>query len=56
MKERYVLSYLCKRLISYSLWSRVEKDRNNFRIDFSEDEIHILVDLMDKRLEELGEN
>lgn len=55
MKEYYVLQDLYKKLISYSLWSRVEKGRNNFRLDFSEDEIRTLVDLIDKRLGELEE-
>lgn len=55
MKERYVLSQLCERLISYSLCSQVKKDQNqnNFQLDLSEDEIRMLVDLIDKRLEDL---
>ena len=55
MKERYILSDLCKRFISYSLCLRVKKyqNQNNFHIDLSEDEIRILINLIDKRLEEL---
>lgn len=55
MKEYYVLSPLCKRLISYSLCLRVKKDQNqnNFQLNLSEDEIRILINLIDKRLEEL---
>lgn len=55
MKECYVLSHLCKRLISYSLCLQVKKDqnRNNFQLDLSGDEICILVNLINKRLEEL---
>ena len=56
MKERYVLLSLCERLISYSLCLQVKKDQhqNNFSLDLSEDEIRMLVDLIDKRIEELG--
>ena len=55
MKESYILSDLCKRLISYSLCLQLKKDQhqNNFQLDLSEDEIRMLVDLIDKRLEEL---
>jgi hypothetical protein len=55
MKEYYMLSCLCKKLISYSLWSRVKKDQNqnNFQLNLSEEEIRILINLIDKRLEEL---
>lgn len=53
MKERYVLLSLYERLISYSLCSQMEKDQNNFRLDLSEDEIRMLIDLIDKRIEEL---
>lgn len=55
MKEYYMLSCLCKRLISYSLCLRVKKDQNqnNFQLDLSGDEICILVNLINKRLEEL---
>ena len=55
MKERYILSDLCKRFISYSLCLRVKKDQNqnNFHLDLSEDEIRVLIDLIDKRLEDL---
>lgn len=55
MKEYYALSQLCERLISYSLCLQVKKDQNqsNFQINLSEDEIRMLVDLIDKRLEEL---
>ena len=56
MKEYYMLTSLCKMLISYSLYSRVKKDQNQnkFQINLSEDEIRMLVDLIDKRLEELA--
>ena len=55
MKERYILSDLCKRFISYSLYLQLKEDhnQNNFQLDISEDEIRILINLMDKRLEEL---
>ena len=55
MKEYYVLWQLCERLISYSLCLQLKKDQhqNNFQLDLSEDEIRILVDLIDKRLEDL---
>lgn len=55
MKERYALLQLCERLISYSLYLQIKKDQhqNNFQLDLSEDEIHMLVDLIDKRLEDL---
>lgn len=55
MKEYYMLSCLCERLISYSLCLRVKKDQNqnNFQLNLSEDEIRILINLIDKRLEEL---
>ena len=55
MKEYYVLSSLCRRILSYSVWSQVRKDqnRNNFQLDLSRDEICILVNLINKRLEEL---
>lgn len=55
MKECYILSDLCKRFISYSLCLRVKKDQNqnNFHLDLSEDEIRVLIDLIDKRLEDL---
>ena len=55
MKEYYVLSSLCRRILSYSVWSQVREDqnRNNFQLDLSEDEIRVLVDLIDKRLEDL---
>ena len=55
MKESYILSDLCKRFISYSLCLQLKKDQhqNNFQLDLSEDEIRVLVDLIDKRLEEL---
>lgn len=57
MKERYVLLSLCERLISYSLCLQVKKDQhqNNFQLNLSEDEIHMLVDLIDKRIEELAD-
>lgn len=55
MKEYYVLSSLCRRILSYSVWSQVRKDqnRNNFQLDLSRDEICMLVNLINKRLEEL---
>ena len=55
MKERYILSDLYKRFISYSLCLQLKKDQhqNNFQLDLSEDEIRILINLIDKRLEEL---
>nr|DAF49079.1 MAG TPA: hypothetical protein [Siphoviridae sp. ctnpt50] len=55
MKEYYVLSSLCRRILSYSVWSQVREDqnRNNFQLDLSRDEICILVNLINKRLEEL---
>lgn len=57
MKEYYVLQDLCKRFISCSLCSQTKKDRNqnNFQPNFSKDEICILVDLINKRLEELAD-
>lgn len=56
MKEYYVLSSLCRRILSYSVWSQVREDqsRNNFQLDLSGDEICILVNLINKRLEELA--
>ena len=58
MKEYYVLSSLCRRILSYSVWSQVREDqsRNNFQLDLSGDEICILVNLINKRLEELANN
>ena len=58
MKERYILSDLYKRFISYSLCLQLKKDQhqNNFQLDLSEDEIRILIKLIDKRLEELEDN
>ena len=58
MKERYILSDLYKRFISYSLCLQLKKDQhqNNFQLDLSEDEIRILINLIDKRLEELEDN
>ena len=55
MKEYYVLWQLYERLISYSLCLQLKKDQhqNNFQLDLSEDEIRILINLIDKRLEEL---
>ena len=55
MKERYILFDLYKRFISYSLCLQLKKDQhqNNFHLDLSEDEIRILINLIDKRLEEL---
>ena len=57
MKESYILSDLCKRFISYSLCLRVKKDQNqnNFHLDLSEDEIRTLINLTDKRLEDLDD-
>ena len=57
MKERYVLLSLCERLISYSLCLQVKKDQhqNNFQLDLSEDEIRMLVNLINKRIEELAD-
>lgn len=56
MEEYYMLTSLCKILISYSLCSRVRKDQNQnkFQLNLSEDEVRVLVDLIDKRLEELA--
>lgn len=56
MEEYYMLTSLCKILISHSLYSRVRKDQNQnkFQLNLSEDEIRMLVDLIDKRLEELA--
>ena len=56
MKERYILSDLYKRFISYSLCLQLKKDQhqNNFQLDLSEDEIRILINLIDKRLEDLA--
>lgn len=58
MKERYVLWQLYERLISYSLCLQIKRDQhqNNFQLNLSEDEIRILVDLIDKRLEELADD
>ena len=58
MKECYILSDLYKRFISYSLCLQLKKDQhqNNFQLDLSEDEIRMLVDLIDKRLEELTDD
>ena len=55
MKEYCALSSLCRRILSYSVWSQVREDqtRNNFQLDLSGDEICILVNLINKRLEEL---
>lgn len=55
MKESYILSDLCKRFISYSLCLQLKKDQhqNNFQLDLSEDEIRVLINLIDKRLEDL---
>ena len=57
MTESYILSDLYKRFISYSLCLRVKKDQNqnNFHLDLSEDEIRILINLIDKRLEDLDD-
>ena len=56
MKERYILSDLYKRFISYSPYLQLKEDhhQNNFQLDISEDEIRILINLIDKRLEELA--
>ena len=58
MKERYILFDLYKRFISYSLCLQLKKDQhqNNFHLDLSEDEIRILINLIDKRLEELTDD
>ena len=58
MKERYMLWQLYERLISYSLCLQLKEDhhQNNFQLDISEDEIRILINLIDKRLEELEDN
>ena len=58
MKERYILSDLYKRFISYSLYLQLKEDhhQNNFQLDISEDEIRILINLIDKRLAELEDN
>ena len=58
MKERYILSDLYKSFISYSLCLQLKEDhhQNNFQLDISEDEICILINLIDKRLEELEDN
>ena len=58
MKERYILSDLYKRFISYSLYLQLKEDhhQNNFQLDISEDKIRILINLIDKRLEELEDN
>ena len=58
MKEYYVLSSLCRRILSYSVWSQVREDqsRNNFQLDLSGDEICILVNLINKRMEELADD
>ena len=55
MKEYCVLWQLYERLISYSLCLQLKKDQhqNNFQLDLSEDEIRILINLIDKRLENL---
>ena len=55
MKEYYVLGQLYERLISYSLCLQLKKDQhqNNFQLDLSENEIRILINLIDKRLEDL---
>ena len=55
MKEYYALWQLYERLISYSLCLQLKKDQhqNNFQLDLSEDEIRILINLIDKRLEDL---
>ena len=55
MEEYYMLTSLCKMLISYSLCSRVKKSKSNkFQLNLSGDEIRVLVDPIDKRLEELA--
>ena len=58
MKERYILSDLYKSFISCSLCLQLKEDhhQNNFQLDISEDEIRILINLIDKRLEELEDN
>ena len=58
MKEYYLLWQLYERLISYSLCLQLKKDQhqNNFQLDLSEDEIRILINLIDKRLEELADD
>ena len=58
MKEYYVLLSLYRRIFSYSVWSQVREDqnRNNFHLDLSEDEIRTLINLINKRLEELMNN
>ena len=57
MEEYYMLTSLCKMLISYSLCSRVKsQNQNKFQLNLSEDEIRVLVDLIDKRLEELTDD
>ena len=58
MKEYYVLLSLYRRIFSYSVWSKVREyqNQNNFHLDLSEDEIRILINLIDKRLEELMNN
>ena len=58
MKEYYVLLSLYRRIFSYSVWSQVREyqNQNNFHLDLSEDEIRILINLIDKRLEELMNN
>ena len=55
MKEYCALWQLYERLISYSLCLQLKKDQhqNNFQLDLSEDEIRILINLIDKRLEDL---
>ena len=56
MKEYYVLLSLYRRICSYSVWSHVREyhNQNNFHLDLSEDEIRILINLINKRLEELA--
>ena len=58
MKEYYVFSSLCRRILSYSVWSQVREyqNQNNFHLDLSEDEIRILINLINERLEELMHN
>lgn len=58
MKEYYVLWQLYERLISYSLCLQLKEDqnRNNFQLDLSGGEICILVNLINKRLEELEDD
>ena len=58
MKEYYVLLSLYRRIFSYSVWSKVREyqNQNNFHLDLSEDEIRILINLINKRLEELMNN